>query len=390
MTEIKSIAPVTKYGFLLLLVVFSIKLTLILWTYSQFDFITNPTDTILSIWDRWDATAYKTIAIEGYTSTTVAPDYRAFLSHFPPVYPIAIRIASEVFFLPLTVAAMFVSFMAIMAASYLIYRLVFDVYGDIRLAFLSGLLLNLYPASYFTVAPYTESLFIFFIIASFYLLNKYPHHAYFAGVMGGLAVLTRLLGIAVIPAYMYVLWQKYRRKKDISLADIASDSLLLLYPLVAVGVYLAINTHYFGSPLFFLQEYATNPYSGKTTMWPLQETFQSLLLIIQNAAKGIWDVGLMETIGWSSLFTTFALIVTIAGFFTRVRKEWTIFGLTYLLLFSSFRWGISNARYSFAMFGMFIVLASIKKTWAILLIFTGFTILLLYFSRIFTSGAWAY
>lgn len=380
----------TQYALLLLLTVAIIKIALFTWGFSQFDFQTHPAENALSIWDRWDATAYKTIAADGYTSTTVAPDYRAFLSHFPPIYPITILVASKIFFLPLTHAAMLISFVAIMAASYLLYELVFAAYGNIRLAFLSALLLNLYPTSYFTIAPYTESLFIFFIIASFYLLHKYPNHSYIAGAMGGLAVLTRLLGIAIIPAYIYVIWKKYREKKGASLADVASDFLLVLYPMVAVGIYLAINKHYFGNPFFFLQEYASNPFSGKTTMWPLQETFQSLILIIQYSTRGIWNIGFMESIGWSALFTTFALIVTIAGFFTRVRREWMLFGLTYLLLFTSFRWGISNARYSFAMFSMFIVLASIKKTWAHLLIMTCFTLLLLYFSRIYTSGAWAY
>lgn len=379
-----------RYGLLLLLTVAAIKVALFAWSLSQYDFQAYSTETPLSIWDRWDAQAYKTIAAEGYTSTTVAPDYRAFLSHFPPVYPIAIRIVSLASFLPLREAAMLVSFLAIMGSSYLLYKLLFDIYGNIRLAFLSALLLNLYPTSYFTIAPYTESLFIFFIIASFYLLNKYPHHGYFAGVMGGLAVLTRLLGIAVIPAYLYVIWQKYRGGKGISLASIASDFLLVSYPIVAVGAYLAINKHYFGNPLFFLQEYATNPYSAKTTSWPLQETFQSIILIIQNAAQGIWDVELMNTTGWGALFTTCALIITTAGMFTRVRREWTIFGLSYLLLFSSFRWGISNARYSFAIFSMFIVLGSIKKTWAISLVIICFTSLLLYFSRIYTSGTWAF
>lgn len=379
-----------QYCLLLLVVIATIKIALITWSFSQHDFQTYSAETPLSIWDRWDATAYKTIAAEGYTSTTVAPDYRAFLSHFPPVYPIAIRIVSLLSFLPLTEAAMLVSFMAIMGASYLMYKLLFDLYGNIRLAFLSVLLLNLYPTSYFTIAPYTESLFIFFIIASFYLLHKYPHHGYFAGFMGGLAVLTRLLGIAVIPAYLYVIWQKYRSKKGISLASIASDFLLLFYPIVAVGVYLAINKHYFGNPLFFLQEYATNPYSAKTTSWPLQETFQSIILIIQNAAQGIWDTELMNTTGWGALFTTFAFMVTIAGFFTRIRREWTIFGLTYLLLFSSFRWGISNARYSFAIFSMFIVLGSIKNKWVVSVVSICFISLLLYFSRIYTSGAWAF
>ncbi|MDA1168746.1 MAG: hypothetical protein O3A36_00175 [bacterium] len=381
---------VARYGFLLLLTVAAIKVALFTWSFSQYDFQTYSTETPLSIWDRWDAQAYKTIAAGGYTSTTVAPDYRAFLSHFPPVYPITIKIVSLLFFAPLTEAAMLVSFMAIMSASYLMYKLVFDLYKSIPLAFLSVLLLNLYPTSYFTIAPYTESLFIFFIISSFYLLNKYPHHAYFAGVMGGLAVLTRLLGIAVIPAYIYIIWQKYRGKKGTSLASIASDFLLLFYPIVAVGVYLAINKHYFGNPLFFLQEYATNPFSAKTTSWPLQETFQSLILIIQNAVQGIWDAELMNTTGWGALFTTFALLVTIAGFFTRIRKEWTIFGLSYLVLFSSFRWGISNARYSFAIFSMFIVLGSIKNKWVVSLISICFIFLLLYFSRIYTSGAWAF
>ncbi len=377
---------VTKYGFTLLAVICAIKISLFLWSYSQFDFQTYPSDTPLSIWDRWDANAYKTIALEGYTSTTIAPDYRAFLSHFPPIYPFTMWAVHSLSFLPVREAGMLISFVAIMGASYLMYNLVFDVYGNIRLAFLSALLLNLYPVSYFTLAPYTESLFLFFIIFSFWWLNKYPKHSYVTGIAGALAILTRLLGIAVIPAYIWFTWKKYRQSKNISFSDL----LLIFLPILAISIYLAINKYYFGDPLFFLHEYTTNPYSNKTTMWPLQETFQSLIMIFQKAKEGAWDSFLMNTTGYNSLFTAFVLIVTLGGFFKRIRIEWMIFGLTYILLFSSFHWGISNARYGLAVFPMFIVLASIKNRLGLSQIIIGFVILLLYFTRIFTSGSWAF
>lgn len=383
-------SKVTYYGFLLLAVIFVIKVALFSWAYFQFDFLSHPNDTFLGIWDRWDANAYTTIATDGYNATNSTPDYRAFLSHFPPTYPIAISVVYSITTLSSRDASMLISCIAILAASYLLYRLVFDATKNIRVAFLSALFLNLYPTSYFTLAPYTESLFLLLIIASFYVLNKYPKQSYIAGIIGCLAVLTRLLGIAVVPAYVWFIWKKHHGKQKTSPAELASDIALLFLPMFAVAIYLAINKYYFGDPLFFLHEYATNPYSAKTTMWPLQETIQSLIMIFQKTKEGTWDSFLMNTTGWNSLFTTFALVVTLGGFFKRVRLEWLIFGLCYILLFSSFRWGLSNARYSLEAFPMFIVLASIKNKVTLSGISIGIIALLLYFTRTYTSGAWAF
>lgn len=376
----------TKYGLLLIVTVVAIKGFLLLWGHLQFDFQSHPNETTLGMWDRWDAQAYKTIADYGYGAENQSEEYRTFLSHFPPIYPLAVKAVQVASPFTTNQAGMFVSFIAILIASYLLYRLVFEVYTDTRIAFIAALLLNLYPTSYFTIAPYAESLFILLLISSFYWLHKYPKHSYVAGITGALAILTRLLGVAVVPAYLWFVWRKYKKEKEISVSDV----LLVFLPLFAVVIYLGINAIYFGDALTFLDEYASNPNSQKTAIIPLKETFTSLKIITQNTLKGTWDSFLMNSTGWNSIFTVFVLMVSLIGIAKRIKPEWLIFSLTYILLFSSFNWGISNARYGLAVFPVFIVLATIKNRPIIYQTCIVFTCFLLYFTKVFTSGAWAF
>lgn len=362
-----------------------VKLLLFAWGAAQFDFAAHPEDDWTSIWNRWDASVYQTIATEGYRAPSVAPDYRAFLSHFPPLYPTLIAATARILFLTPNRAGMAISFISILGTTYILYRLALHDTGNRRTAVAAAFLLNLYPTSYFTVAPYTESLFLLLILVSVYWLRTEPRDTFIPGLAAAAAILTRLIGVALLPAYAWVLWKKYREG---SLRAI--DVSLVVLPLLAIAVYLGINAHYYGEPFFFLKEYATNPFSAKRTIFPLQETLLTTRALAQHLIGGTVTQGFMMTQGWNALFTVFALIVTIIGMRKKLPLEYSIYALSYILFFSSFFWGISNARYTLVVFPMFITFASIKHRAVQIVIGGAFFALLLYFSHIFTSGSWAF
>lgn len=149
-----------------------IKNALLLWASYNFDFDGHPQNNWLNIWGRWDFGAYKAIAESGYGALDVGPDYAAFLSHFPPLYPLAMAVVAAVLDVSLLHAGMLTSYTAILAASWVLYRLVLLEFQSERIAFFSVLFLNIFPTSYFTIAPYAESLFLLFSITSFYCLRR--------------------------------------------------------------------------------------------------------------------------------------------------------------------------------------------------------------------------
>src|SRR3989344_2592058 len=186
--------------FKLLILAALIKVFLFWWGYDNFNFNTYPAENWLTIWNRWDSKAYLTLAEEWYRAPSVDIGYRNFLSHFPPFYPAAILAVSLITGLSTFYSAVYVSFVSIILASYFLYKLVMLEFGDRNAAFYAVLLMNVYPTSYFTVAPYAESIYLFLAVASFYYLRKSSYAA--AGLLGMCGILTRLQGIALYPSYV--------------------------------------------------------------------------------------------------------------------------------------------------------------------------------------------
>src|SRR5713101_3657948 len=138
-----------------------LKLLLLYWGFLNFDFKAHPEESWLTTWSRWDSKAYRMIAEYGYRGAPdAAPDYRDFLSHFPPLYPLTIKTVHAVPGITPVAAGVGISFVSILLASLLLYKLVMLDFGSERVAWLSVYFLNLFPTSYFTLAVYSESLFL--------------------------------------------------------------------------------------------------------------------------------------------------------------------------------------------------------------------------------------
>lgn len=368
----------------LLFAVVMIKMCLFGWGFLCFDFTSNPDQNLLSIWDRWDAYWYKTIAISGYKPVGLDEQALAFISHFPPFYPLLIKIISKLFFIAPHSAGFLISFTLAIANSYLLYWLVKRDFQDQQMAFLSVLFFNLYPTSYFTNSIYTESLYLFLTLSSFCLIRL--QHFFLPGLLGAASILTRYIGVTILPAYLWVIWQNRRSWSYKKL-------FLVILPPFGLAIELLINIYYFGSPFFVVREHETNPASIQTPSFPpipLKEAISSLPILLGNLINGVYDEFFMMTLGWSAIFSIFALIVIIIGIYRRLPWDYSIYALSYVLFFSSFTWTISAPRFTFALFPIFIALATIKNRLAIVLICSIFFILLLYFTRIFVNGSWAF
>jgi len=369
-----------KTIFLIILTVLAIKIALFFWAVYNFDFVAHPQNNWLSIWDRWDAGIYKTIARSSYSFAALEPKFWFFLSHFPPLYPLLMAMISGLFNISLLKAGVLISLASVIAASTLLYKLTFLEFKNGKVAWFSVLLFNLYPTSYFTISVYSESLFLLLAIAAFYYLKKSYYPA--SGLAAAGAILTRLAGIVFLPVYALLAFYNYRKYK-FNLKTI----FLPLLPFLGLITYLTINKLYFGSYFYFLTEKLSFFNTTKHLILPFKETLLDLLETFKKS--NLWDRNFMMARGWNAIFTSFTLLIIILGI-KRLNWTYSVYSLGSIFIFASLSWGISNARYTLAIFPVFMILAQIKSKPLLLGILLTFAAGLLYFTKIFTSGIWAF
>lgn len=160
---------------------------------------------LLGPWQRFDANRYLRIAQQGYAATED--------SVFPPLYPLFIRAVSELLPIPSPTTAgmtagILISNLACLAVFYLLHRQTATRIGadsaNRALTYFA-----LFPTAFFLFAPYTESLFIFWVLAS--LRSTEQGKWARAGIFAALSALTRAAGVLLIIPLAYAVWQNHPR-----------------------------------------------------------------------------------------------------------------------------------------------------------------------------------
>ncbi|MBE2183087.1 MAG: glycosyltransferase family 39 protein [Anaerolineae bacterium] len=208
----------------------------------------------LDMWYRWDAGFYATIAIEGYDwlETRLPSADMAFL----PVYPLLTRLASGIsgagcVWSPYlstcaTVGGLIVSNLALLGSCFLLYMLAHRRFGA-SVALRSVILLLISPAAIFLAGVYTESLFLFWVLLCFWLLDRNQFMlAIFAAC---LACLTRSVGVALVPALLWWVWQQHRGM------TLRIRAVLALLPGAVFAAYVLGAGLVVGEPLAFFSAY---------------------------------------------------------------------------------------------------------------------------------------
>jgi len=188
----------------------------------------------IDVWARWDSDWFLKIAEEGYSWPSSTPA-------FFPLYPLLVAGLGRLLFGHMVLAGVLVSLTAGLAAFALLFRLTAAHLG-IGPARHTVLFLALAPTSLFLGAVYSESLFLLLAVATFVAAER--GRFWQAGTAGGLALLTRSAGVALLPALLVLAWRAPDRRR--SLAGVAlMPALFALYPLV-LGIWI-------GRPLAFLE-----------------------------------------------------------------------------------------------------------------------------------------
>jgi hypothetical protein len=155
-------------------------------------------------WERWDGLWYLHIAQDGYPQS--GPE-----AAFSPLFPALVRLLAVITGGNVSLAAWLLTTVAAAAALWATWHLVADVLGP-RVARCTVLLLALYPAAFFLIAPYPESLFI--ALSASALLAARRRHWGWAGVAASFAVLCRPQGAALVAALALealLAWRAARR-----------------------------------------------------------------------------------------------------------------------------------------------------------------------------------
>jgi hypothetical protein len=171
------------------------------------------------VWARWDSDFFLRIAQHGYNDSSAA---------FAPLYPALVAVLGRVFFGHYIVAGLVVSLLCCLGAFLLLYRLAEERLG-VDGALRSVLYLAVFPMALFLQAVYSESLFLLLSLAAFALAERGRFAG--AGVVTGLAILTRVAGIALLPALAVLAWRHRERIRALGKLALALP-VAAIYPLV--------------------------------------------------------------------------------------------------------------------------------------------------------------
>ena len=158
---------------------------------------------IVAPWYRFDTAHYIEIADFGY-------DFDPVNSVWPPIYPFLIKIFGFIF-KPTIVSALFVTNIFFILALFLLYLFIQDFFDE-ETAKKTLFFAVIFPTSFYFIAGYTESIFLFFSVAVFMLLKKKKW--LWAGIISACAALTRVQGILLVIPIVIELWLEYFPKRD--------------------------------------------------------------------------------------------------------------------------------------------------------------------------------
>jgi hypothetical protein len=161
--------------------------------------LTRDLGWVTDVWARWDSVWFLRIAEHGYGATS------GVAAAFYPLYPLTLAGVGRAFGGHYVLAGIVISLACALAAFVLLYRLAEDRLGA-EGARRSVLYLAVFPMALFLGAVYSESLYLLLAIAAFLLAERGRWLG--AGLVTGLAILTAISGVALLPALAVMAWRR--------------------------------------------------------------------------------------------------------------------------------------------------------------------------------------
>ena len=159
---------------------------------------------LLDSWFYRDSQWFLAIVQKGYTYFGAGhPSTVAFF----PIYPATVKLLQVITAVDPSVMAMLVSNAAFLGAMIYLRLLCVREFGEL-VARRAVFYLAIFPTAFFTFAPYSESLYLMLSIASLYYMRS--ERWWLAGIFGGFAAATRILGILLAIPFA---WEYLRRRR---------------------------------------------------------------------------------------------------------------------------------------------------------------------------------
>ena len=184
--------------------------------------VTHDLGAITDVWARWDSVFFLRIAEHGYEGLTRSA------TAFFPLYPAAVGVLGRILFGHYVLAGILVSLAAGLAAFVLLHRIAEPRLGA-EGARRAVLYLAVFPMALFLQAVYSESVYLLLCLAAFLLAERGRFLP--AGIVAGLALLTRPVGVALLPALALLAWRSQDPRGALARLA-AAPALFAAYPLL--------------------------------------------------------------------------------------------------------------------------------------------------------------
>ncbi len=321
---------------------------------------------------NFDGVHYLTIAKSGYSAQ--------FTQVFFPLYPLLIKALSIIFpFFNLILVGLIISNLSFLLALLFFDRLLKLDYHPTKIKWMLIFFL-LFPTSFFLGSLYTEAFFFLLVITSFYAARQKKW--WLAGLLGGLAGATRLVGIFLLPA---LLWEWRKEKKVKNIIHLLYSPILYLIPLglLAYIIYLQLK---FGDWLYFwhAQPIFGAQRSGGGIILPPQVLFRYLKILFTLTPHNykFW-VSLSEL-----LSSIVAIVLLIIASFQKIRPSYLIFSFLAVITPTLSGTFSSMPRYILVAFPIFMLLGLIESRLIKIVLLALSAFLLSIFTILFTTGYW--
>lgn len=328
-------------------------------------------------WTRanFDGIHYLDIAKKGYGIYQQA---------FFPFYPGFIKFLTPYFGGRALTAGLMISWFSFLGALFFFYKLI-KLDFDEKIVRRTLVYFLIFPTAFFFSAVYTESLFLFLILSSFYFARK--RNWWLVGILGALASATRVVGIFLLPALLWEWWEQKNGKWSMVNGQwLASLIPIFLIPL-GVLFYMRFLAATYNDPLMFAHvQKAFGAGREVDKIIPLYQVFWRYFKMLLTTKLD----PLYFTIWLEFLTTVGFLVLLVFAYLRKIHFPYLVFALLAFIFPTISGTLLSMPRFVLVLFPCFIALALIqakKIRWLLLaLSFLLFAISTIFFTRGYWVG----
>jgi Gpi18-like mannosyltransferase len=335
---------------------------------------------LLWSWANFDGVHYLSLADQGY-------NFDLTQAYFP-AYFLLINFIS-IFINNFLFSGLLISHIFFFLSLVILYKLLRFDYND-KVSRKILLYQTFFLTSFFFLSIYTESLYLFLTLSSFYLLRKKAYIK--SGLIAALASATRITGIFLVPIFFIEIFLENKSKlmKKKTFINQVKMYIKTFWPtfLPALGLlaYMHFLKQKFDDPFMFV--HVQSGFGGGRDTSKLVLFYQVIWRYIKMLITVDRSNPIYYTL-WLEFLTSFYFIgLIIFGFFKKVRPSYLIYSLLCFILPTLTGVLSSMPRYLLVLFPAFICIELIPNNKLKKLLFIINIILLFINTALFTRGYW--